>query len=617
MLDNTEENIDKVEGELAQNNAESNKNDQAVEEVENKMAEDAEKSDERHEIPMLDYKSMELEALVDELQKLLQKHPVQQLKANVDAIKNAFNSKFGKLLAAKKEAFLAEGGDSIDFQFSSPIKTTYNKLLGQYKVNRETYYSQLEKQLKENLEKRNRVINELKDLIEKADTKTMYNDFKALQTRWRAIGAVPRTKYNDTWKTYHHHVERFYDLLHLSKDFRELDFKHNLEEKLKLIKQAEDLVNEEDVNVAFKQLQELHRVWKEDIGPVDKEYREDIWNKFSEITKKIHDSRHDYFRSLRSKHQEIIDAKLAVVEEIKNYNYTSNKTHSDWQKSINEIENLRKKYFNAGKLPHHKSEAVWQEFKSATNKFNSAKNNFYRNEKNQKNDNLKKKMELVELAESLKDNENWEETTNVMKRIQADWKRIGNVPRKFSDDIWKRFKEACNFYFDRLHARKDELNQEQQEVVNAKKEFLEKFKASEGKATLEQIEETIAQWKELGKLPRNSRHIDGKFNKEVEVKLEELNLGKEEIAMIKFKNIIDAYAAEEDYRKLDNEQQFIRKKIDEAVREIQQLENNLSFISNASKENPLVKNVHADINRFKESLDLWQLKLDYLKKLDY
>jgi len=589
---------------------------EAIEAIDNKVAEEAEKDAEKNVIPVLDYAKMELEDLVKELENLLKNNQIQQIKTQVEGIKSTFNLKFGTLLAEKKAAFLEEGGNSIDFQYSNPIKVTYNKLLSEYKHKRDAYYADLEKQLKANLEKRVEVIEKLKQLIADADTKTMYKKFRELQDQWRAIGPVPKTRYNDTWKTYHHHVERFYDLLHLSNDFRDLDFKHNLEEKLKIIKKAEALAEEADINYAFKELQELHKLWKEEIGPVAKEMREEIWQKFSAATKKIHDRRHEYYRSLKSKFQEIIEKKQAIIDEINAYDTSQNKTHNDWQKSIKEVEVLRKKYFDAGKLPYSKSEDVWQKFKAATKKFNKAKNDFYKQEKGGQQENLKKKLALIEVAESLKDSEDWELATNAMKKVQADWKKIGHVPRKFSDDIWKRFKAACNHYFDRLHENKNAVNKEQQAIIDAKKEFLEKLKTVEN-ATLESIKEAISKWKELGQLPRNVRHLEGKFNKQIDKMLENLSLGKEEIAMLKFKNVIDSYLAQKDYRKLDTEQLFLRKKIDETVREMQQLENNLSFVSNATEDNPLVQNVRKQIAKFKEDLDIWQMKLNYLKKLDY
>ena len=612
MLENNEEKLQQPIVE-EKTNVEAEK---AVNEVENEVANEAEKADEKHEIPMLDYALMDLEVLVVELQKLLSTNQVQQLKTNIDALKNAFNSKFGALLAEKKEAFLAEGGNSIDFHYSSPVKSEYNKLLGEYKSKRDDYYSQLESQLKENLDRRNKLIDDLKALIVSADAKTMYNDFQEIQKKWKVIGAVPKTKYNDTWKIYHHHVERFYDLLHLNKDFRELDFKHNLEEKLKLISKAEALNEVVDVNVAFKELQDLHRLWKEEVGPVGKEHREEVWSKFSEATKKIHDKRHQYFKDLKSKYQKMIDLKLEVVAQINAYDTSGNKSHNDWQKSILEIEALRKKYFDIGKLPYNKSEAVWQEFKSATKKFNTSKNVFYKAEKSTQNDNLKSKIALIELAESIKESSDWEETTNTMKRIQSDWKKIGHVPRKFSDDIWKRFKDACNYYFDRLHAQRDEQNKEQLVAVETKKGFLEQIKTTES-LTLEEINEHADKWRSLGALPRNARHLNEKFNKAIDTHLGKLNMSKVDIEMMKFKNVVETYLVQEDYKKLDNEQYFIRKKIDESVRDMQQLENNLSFISNAKDDNPLVQNVRKGIQDIQEKLNIWKEKLSYIRKIEY
>lgn len=595
-------------------------NKEALEEVENQVAEEAEKAeekaDEKEEIPLKNYEDFDLESLVVELEKLIKNHPVQQINTHVNGIKSAFNKQFGSLLKEKKEAFLAEGGNSIDFQFTSPIKTKYNSLLSQFKKTRDAYYSNLEKTLNENLEKRLQVIEDLKDLIQNADPKTMYKSFRELQNSWRNIGAVPKNRYNDTWRTYHHHVERFYDLLHLSNDFREIDFKNNLEEKLQLIKQAEELDSLEDINAAFKELQKLHKVWKEDIGPVARELREEIWQKFSAATKKIHDRRHEYFKGLKSQYQDIVDKKVAVIEEISNYDFSGNNSHSDWQKSIKEVEALREKYFQAGKLPYAKSEPIWQKFKAATRKFNQAKNTFYKGEKSSQQENLKKKQELIKLAESLKDSEDWENTTNTLKKIQSDWKKIGHVPRKFSDQIWKEFKDACNYYFDRYHKQKNTLSADQQEIVDKKKAFIEEVTKAK-KATKESVIQYINDWSAIGRLPRNARHLEAKFNKAIDALLASLKMDKNEISMIKFTNIVNGYLETENFRRLDSEAQFVRKKIDETTREIQQLENNLSFISNASEENPMFKNVRSKIEGFKEDLKVWREKLNYLKKLDY
>ena len=635
MLDNNEENVEKAveTNEVLVNEVTEVKVDEpiAVEEVleeapkeaelevtasVEKVVDKAQDEVKTEKIVATDYTILSLEELVKELQNILSNNPVNKIKDQIEVIKSAFNIKFGALLAEKKKVFLEEGGNVIDFQFTSAAKGDYNTLLSDYKKQRDAHYNAIEKQMNDNLDKRVQVIDGLKRLIENADANTMYKEFRVLQDTWRSIGAVSKTRYNDTWKTYHHHVERFYDLLHLSNDFRDLDFKNNLEEKLKIILKAEALAASTDVNEAFKELQELHKIWKEDIGPVAKDAREDVWQKFSAITKEIHDKRHEHFRDMKSKYQDIIALKLAVIDRFNAYDTSNNKTHKDWQNSIVETEKLRQEYFNAGKLPYAKSEEVWQKFKTATKKFNSSKNHFYKDEKSEQQENLKKKIALIEIAESLKESEDWEVATEAMKKIQADWKKIGHVPRKFSDDIWNKFKAACNSYFDRYHDQKNSVSKEQQANVDAKKAFLETLK-EEKEHTKESVLEAIKTWQELGQLPRDVRYLEGKFNKQIDRLLEGLSLDKKEVAMLKFTHVIDGLFVNEDFRKLDSEQLFIRKKMDEVVKEMQQLENNLGFFSNAKDDNPLVLNVKNSVNEFKEDLKIWKEKLSYLRKLDY
>ena len=444
----------------------------------------------------------------------------------------------------------------------------------------------------------------------------MYKQFRDLQNIWRSICPVPKTKYNDTWKIYHHHVERFYDLLHLSNDFRDLDFKNNLEEKLKLIEKAEFLAEMQDVNAAFKELQDLHKIWKEDIGPVAREMRDDVLDKFSAATKIIHDKRHDHFKSMKSKYAEIIDAKMLVIAEILSYDSSKNKTHNDWQKSIKDIEALRKKYFDAGKLPYSKSESIWKKFKEATKQFNQQKNKLYKQEKSTQQKNLQAKLDLIKIAESIKDSEDWETTTNTFKKIQSDWKKIGHVPRKFSDDIWNKFKTSCNYYFDRYHNQKNALSDDQKEIIAKKTAFLENLKVDDF-LTKDTVTHLMNSWNEFGSTPRGSKAVDVKFNKFIDNVLSKLSLDKSEIVLLKFKNIINGYLANNDTRKLDSELIFIRKKIDESVREIQQLENNLSFFSNATDDNPMVKSVHKNIDTYKKGLKIWKAKLTYLRSIEY
>lgn len=575
---------------------------------------------ELEKVKRVDYSTLGLEALVTELQKLLKSGSIQQIKHQVEEIKRHFNKKFGSSVLEKKKAFLEAGGNEIDFQYHIPAKSQYNDLLFEYKVKRDRYYKEQETLQKENLAKRLSLIDELKELIDTADTSSMYNNFRNLQERWRAVGKIPHTKYNDVWRTYHHHVERFYDLLHLNKDFRELDFKHNLAEKMKLVEKAEALAETSDVQRAFKELQVLHRHWKEDIGPVDRDHREEVWNRFSEATKKIHSKRHEAQKELESKFEQNLIDKLAVIDKIKQLSEAQGQSHSDWQKKIKELDVLRQEFFKIGRVPRSKNNQSWQDFKDATRSFNRAKNSFYKDVKKIQQENLNKKMALVEQAEALKNTEDWDTATPVMKQIQLDWKTIGHVPKKYSDSIWKRFKEACNHYFDRLHGVQDEANKEQIEVFNKKKELLENLKSQSSNKealTLEVIQSYTQDWKNLGAVPSNMRHIESKFNRVLDKLYGNLNMSREEIALLKFRNIVDGYVSNKQFKKLDEEQYFVRKKVDETTREIKQLENNISFISSDSKDNPLLKNVQSNIDSYTEDLKIWKDKLSYLKKLDY
>lgn len=573
----------------------------------------------KEKIPVFDSSKMSLEELAVGLQKLME-FPVQDVKKQFEILKSAFSKNFRTFIEEKKAQFIKEGGEETDFSFSSPVKMRFNELVQDFKKKRQKYYKDIEFEQKENLQKKLQLIEDLKSLIDNADPSSMYKNFRSLQDEWRKIGQIPHTKYNDVWRTYHHHVERFYDLLHLNNDLRDLDFKHNLEEKTKLVEKVEELAEIENVNHAFKELQILHRMWKEDIGPVSRVAREEIWDRFSKATKKIHDKRHDYQNQMDSKFKANVSLKLGVIEKIKEFKIDNDATHKAWQEGIKKMEKLRNEFFAIGRVPRSKNEEVWQLFKDATKNFNKSKNAFYKNIKKDQLENLSKKMVLVEQAESLKDSEDWDSTTEVFKKIQADWRKIGHVPRKDSDKIWKRFKEACNFYFDKLHNMQDGSNKEQVEVFNNKKLLLDQFKAEIEKVeglSLELINSRITEWKAIGAVPAKMRHIDAKFNKAIDLACKKINIDKDEATLLKFKNVIDAYVDQNDVRKIDNEQLFVRRKIDEVTKEIKLLENNISFISNATKDNPLVMNVYKNIENHNKELKIWQKKLAYLKQIDY
>ena len=570
-------------------------------------------------VPKIQFAKLSMDDLVKMFEEFLLEYDIKDIRHQIDDLKSNFTKKFNALLREKRAEHESQGGDKSDFYYESPVKEKFDALMRDYKRKRQQYYKDIEKEQKENLELKLALIEELKDLIDTAEPATMYKSFKDLQEKWRAVGQIPRSHYNDVWRTYHHHVERFYDLLHLNNDFRDLDFKHNLEEKLKLVERAEKLAAKEEVNKAFKELQILHRMWKEDIGPVAREHREEIWNRFSEATKLIHKKRHELQDLLEEKFKENVDLKLEVIEKIKNLDLSDVNSHKLWQEQIKKMEKLREEFFAIGKVPRSKSEEVWQKFRQATREFNRTKNNFYKSLKKGQTENLKRKMELVEKAESMKDSEDWDEATELFKQIQAEWKTIGHVPRKDSDAVWKRFKEACNHYFDRLHQRKSSVTHEQTEAIDDKKNVLDKLKEllDSKDLSLDLVEDEVRKWREAGSLPPKMRHLESKFGKLLDKGYKKLGMDKEEAEFLKFKNLVDGYVDNNNQRRLDNEQMFVRKKVDEVTREIKQLENNISFISNASEDNPLVKNVYKNIEERKKELESWEKRLDYLSRLDY
>jgi len=603
---------------------EKNDSDEHLDEIDESNAEDAEdvENEKRHTIPMLDYHSMSMENLVGELQRLVKNEKVQAINKHVSAIKYEFDQKFQEFLDEKKEEFVSKGGNEIDFRYNSVAKRQFNEVYSDFREKRDQYYKQLDQSLKTNLQKRLDIIEELKGLIDiEEDINTTYNNFKDLQNRWKNAGPIPRTNYNDVWRTYHHHMEIFYDFLHLNRELRDLDFKHNLEEKQKLVERAEALANEPDLGKAFRELQTLHKIWKEDIGPVAKEHREEIWEKFSIATKAMHHRRQEHFQELEKVYEKNLEKKQEIIAAIAKIAKSVADNHRGIQQQIKEVEALRESFFKAGRVPQKVNEDTWSQFKETVRKFNRTKNAFYKNQKKEQQQNLEKKKELLELAVSLKDSEDWDEVTPQMKGIQRDWKKIGHVPRKYSDKIWKEFKDACNHYFDRLHSEKNEAHKEEFENFKKKSECLDRLKkfqlSGDKKKDLEDLKAFLAEWKQYGRIPYNKKHINSKFNKIVDALFKKMGIVKQQSELLKYGNKVQELAKTEDNYAIGNERVFVKRKIDEVKSDIRQLENNLQFFSGNSEDNPLVKEVINKLDKQKEALQTWKEKMKKLNILEH
>ncbi len=619
---NISEPVAKLEDDT-QTPAEAVQDNEVQSEIDQENAEDAEDAEngKRHEIPFLDYHAMSMENLVGELQRLVKNEKVQAINKHVNEIKHEFDLKFQEFLEHKKEEFVANGGNEIDFRYNSVTKRQFNEVYSEYREKRNQYYKNLEKSLKENLQKRLSIIEDLKSVVNvEEDINTTYKNFKAIQEAWRNAGPIPRNNYNDVWRTYHHHIEIFYDFLHLNRELRDLDFKHNLEEKLKLIIKAEELQNEPDLGKAFRELQTLHKIWKEDIGPVAKEHRDAIWERFSNATKAMHNRRQEHFAKLEAGYEENLVKKNEIISAIKAIAENVSNNHKEIQKQIKEIEALRDAFFKAGKVPQRVNEITWGAFKDAVRDFNRGKNNFYKNQKKEQHQNLEKKRELLALAVAMKDSEDHEQASPEMKRIQSEWKKIGHVPRKYSDKIWVEFKNACNHYFDRLHAEKNENQKEELANFEQKNACLERLKAfqlsGDKKKDVATIKKFIAEWKTYGRVPFNKKHINGKFNKIIDALFRKLDVSKQESELLKYGDKIKQLAKSDNDYAISNERTFIKRKLEESKSEIRQLETNLQFFSNASEDSPVVKDVIKNINRHKEALATWKTKLKNLNILE-
>ena len=573
------------------------------------------------EASFVNYEAMSLSELTKELKELLLTEKTQAIKKQVDAIRYEFDKKYDALVEEKREEFIADGGEPHNFSYEIPIYKEFYTAFNNYREKRNQYYKEMEKTHKENLVKRREIIEELKNLINTEEhIGTTFKQFQQLQERWRKAGAVSNADYEDLWNTYHHHVENFYDYIHLSKDLRDIDFKRNLEEKLKIIQRAEALAQDDvDALLASRELQVLHRIWKEEIGPVDKEHRESIWQRFSELTKKIHDKRQYYLKNLDKIYEENALKKQSIIERIKKLGEKELTTHNAWKQLSKQVEELRQNFLNVGKVPLQQADEVWKNFNVALRSFNKKKNQFYKTLKKEQQENLTKKLALVEIAKANQNSTDWETTTELMKNIQKEWKEIGSVPLRNTEKIWKEFKKACDTYFAHFAEAIQHSKNKENNTLEQKKTFLDKLKeyqlSTDRDKEIETLQNFVNEWNALGATHHSKRTIDIKFHKIIDALYKKLNFDKQEIEIIKYNNKLERLINDDNENSLNNEVIFVKRRIEELKSEVLQLENNLAFFGNIDEKNPLVRDVIKNINNQKEALKTWENKLRELKHL--
>ncbi len=545
------------------------------------------------DISFKDYEKFSFDVLINEAKNLLSKYDVQEIREHFNQIRDAFKTKLEEDEAAKKEAFLSEGGDELDFKYETSFRAKFNAVYNDFKNQLAVFHKENEKKESDNLKERLEIIDELKALYQEPSDSSaaMFKKFRELKTRWHNAGRIPSKNAENVFKNYFFHLDNFYTYLDMNKELQTLDYAHNLEVRQSIIKRAEDL-------------------------------REPTWQKFKELTNKIHDRKGELNEKIKQEQKDNLEKKNQIIARIKEISeQATTKSHGDWQKAISEINSLRENFITIGRVPKDKNSATWEAFKEVTRQFNHIKNDFYKNLKSEQQLNLEKKLSLLEIAKQHTESTDWNASVQVIKKIQNDWKKIGHVPRKNSDKIWKEFKDTCNQFFDRYKKRHEQANQKMEQNLEKKQAFLDDFKnqtISENKEeALKQLEEIQHNWTSLGKVPSEKTSINQEFTDVYHKKLDALNLSKNELNDYKLKSFVNKVKSGNNGNLLDDEIRKTRKIIEDLEKEINQLDNNVHFFSNANENNPLLKDVYKQIDDKRKKLIEAEIKLKTLFNIDF
>lgn len=604
------------------NTSESNLSAESPDVVPENIQEEASEQNttQAEELQEFDYTTLDPEALVDKLQHLIENYEIQKISKHVRAIKEAFDFELRKEQKIALDQFVADGNNEIDFKFESPQQNAFEKLHKKFRDEKRKFNRQFEKQLEENLIAKKEIISQIKDLIATDENlNSTFKAFKELQEQWKSTGPVPKLVNDDLWKTYHHHVERFYDFVYLNKELRDRDFKHNYQEKLKIVEKAEQLSEEKDFRRAYAELQVLHKIWKEDLGPVAKEQREEIWERFSAATKVMHNKKQEFQKVLELEFEENLKQKNTVIDQIAHLVSNMANNHSKVQNQIKEFEQLREQFYKIGRVPSKSQKEIINRLKAVTKDFNTKKNQFYKAQKKSQQENLRLKKELVVKANALKDSDDFKNVTPEMIKIQNDWKNIGHIPRNQSEKLWQEFKNACNHYFDRINKEKNQVQKEEDKNFKAKMNILEELKKfnpeKDQEKNLKFINELMMRWDATGYVPRHKMKQLSTYQKLIEKCYSKMGLTPEQAEFLSFDQKFDLLTTQEDVNAIQKERMRIREKVNQLKDQTRQLENNLQFFANAKDDNPLVNNVLKEIEQHNEAIQGWNEKSKQLNIL--
>lgn len=542
--------------------------------------------------------------LVDMFAELLETEPVQTLRKSVEAIKIAFYKQHRAEVDADRKAFEAEQGEDAEFVPAvDALEVRLKDLFKEYRRRRDEYIADLDNHKEENLKTKLAIIEELKELVNSDETlNNTFAKFRELQQRWKDTGIVPQAKVKDLWETYNLHVENFYNFIKINKELRDLDLKKNYEQKILLCEQAEALAVEPSIVEAFHKLQKLHDEWRE-IGPVANEYKELLWERFKAASSRINKQHQEYFETIKQEQIKNLELKTELcqtTESLAEQPYTSRK---EWNKASDKLLEIQKVWRTIGFAPKKDNTRIYERFRAACDRFFEAKREFYAGVKTEMEHNLQLKNEICEAAEALQNSDDWKHATDELIALQAKWKEVGAVSRRYSDQVWKRFRAACDKFFERKSQHFAGVENEYEANLQKKLALIEEMKTADIKTGgYEMIKEFQRRWSEVGYVPiKQKEAIQKKYKEAVDVMFGILRGSERDRSMNRFKERLQGIKGAGDKR-LRSERERLYNKVRQMEQDIALLENNIGFFSKSKNADAMVADIKEKIVKAKREL---------------
>ncbi|MDR2910080.1 MAG: DUF349 domain-containing protein [Bacteroidales bacterium] len=570
-----------------------------------------------------DYLTYSQEELVDAIRKIIENTDETDIKEEVDTIRSVFYKNHKNKIEEQKKKFLEEGKNIEEFVAAfDPYEQDMKELLKRYHNMRIDFNKKLEIEKEENLKLKYQIIEEIKALINKEESiNKTFHEFRELQRRWREIGLVPQTGMKNLWDTYNFHVENFYNYININKELRDLDLKKNLETKIELCKRTEELLLHPNVVNAFNVLQKFHEEWRE-IGPVPVEHKDSIWERFKAATLKINKKYHEYFENRKDEQKSNLEAKIALCEKVEEILASEISTHKEWDEKSKQLVELQKMWRTIGFVMRKDNNKVYERFHNACDKFFDAKREYYSKNKDLKQNNLQLKMDLCVEAETLKDSTDWRKTTQDFIALQKKWKEAGPVPRKYSDNLWKRFCTACDYFFEKKSNHFSSIDLEHDENRRLKKELIaevENFKPSENvEENVKTIKLFQKRWIEIGHVPVGMKdEIQNTFKEAINKLYDTLNIDEGKRNMIKFKSKITSLSeTTRGHDKMRLERDKYVGKLRQLQNDLALFDNNIGFFAKSKNAESLIEEVKQKIEDTKQNIELLKQKIKAIDSMN-